>query len=125
VDINQFVNAAQDAISVRRVFAAPYEKDGLTVITAARVSGGGGGGISRGGGGTSPEEQGQTGEGGGYGVNAAPAGALVIRDGDVRWVPAIDPNRLVTVVGAVVVAVVLARGWVQSRAIRAVGAAHD
>ena len=118
MDINQFVNAAQDAISVRRVFAAPYEKDGLTVITAARVSGGGGGGISQ-------EEQGQTGEGGGYGVSAAPAGALVIRDGDVRWVPAIDPNRVVTVVGAVVVAVVLARGWVQSRALRAVRAARD
>lgn len=112
MDINQFVNAAQDAISVRRVFAAPYEKDGLTVITAARVAGGGGGGNSH-------EQNGEAGEGGGYGVNAAPAGALVIRDGDVRWVPALDPNRVVAVVGAVLVSLVLVRGWVRSREIRA------
>ncbi len=108
MDINQFVNAAQDAISVRRVFAAPYEKDGVTVITAARVAGGGGGGNSQ-------EDQGQTGEGGGYGVGAAPAGAIVIRDGNVRWVPAVDPNRIITVVGAVVVAIVLARGIARAR----------
>ena len=111
MDINQFVNAAQDAISVRRVFAAPYEKDGTTVIAAARVSGGGGGGVG--------EEEGKTGEGGGYGVAAAPVGALVIRDGDVRWVPALDPNRLVAVVGAIVVAVVLARGLARRRTARA------
>jgi uncharacterized spore protein YtfJ len=117
VDINQFVNAAQDAVSVRRVFATPYEKDGTTVITAARVSGGGGGG--------SGQEDGRTGEGGGYGVSAAPIGALVIRDGDVRWVPAVDPNRLVTVVGAVVVAVVLARGFARGRAARAAAPPGD
>lgn len=108
MDINQFVNAAQDAVSVRRVFATPYEKDGTTVITAARVWGGGGGG--------SGQEEARTGEGGGYGVRAAPIGALVIRGADVRWVPAVDPNRLVTVVGAVVVAVVLARGLARGRA---------
>ncbi len=118
MDINQFVNAAQDAISVRRVFGAPYEKDGLTVIVAARVSGGGGGGNSH-------AEHGETGEGGGYGVNAAPAGALIIRDGNVRWVPAVDPNRVVAVVGAVLVAVVLVRGWVLSRAVRTGQPADD
>ena len=35
---------AQDAVDVRRVHGAPYEKYGATLIPAARVAGGGGGG---------------------------------------------------------------------------------
>lgn len=111
MDINQFVSTAQDAITVRRVFADPYEKDGTTVIAAARVAGGGGGG-------TGQEEKGSQGEGAGFGVNAAPAGAFVIRGEDVRWVPAIDPHRVIGAVAAVVLAFVLTRGWVMARAIK-------
>jgi hypothetical protein len=32
--------------------------------------------------------------GGGFGVSARPIGAYVIRDGEVRWRPAVDVNRL-------------------------------
>ena len=39
----QDVLKTADAISVRRVFGEPYEKDGLTVIPVASVAGGGGG----------------------------------------------------------------------------------
>lgn len=113
MDINQFVSNAQDAITVRRVFADPYEKDGTTVIPAARVTGGGGGGTGM------EEAKGTQGEGGGFGVNAAPAGAFVIRAGEVRWIPAIDPHRVIGAVAAVAVAILLTRGWVTTRAIKA------
>ena len=62
----------------------PFEKDGLTIILAAEVAGGGGGGGG-------PEG---TGGGVGYGVKARPVGAFVIKDGAVRWEPAIDTTRL-------------------------------
>ena len=72
-----------DALSVRVVYAEPVEKDGVTLVPAAAVWGGGGAG-----GGTSDEGNG---EGGGLGLVARPVGAYVIKDGEVRWVPAIDP----------------------------------
>jgi uncharacterized spore protein YtfJ len=80
-----FVAKARDVLSVKRVFGKPIEQDGVIVIPAAFVAGGGGGG-----GGVQP---GNIGSGGGFGVHARPAGALVIRDGDVEWVPARDPER--------------------------------
>ncbi|MDH4160699.1 MAG: spore germination protein GerW family protein [Actinomycetota bacterium] len=93
---------ASDTITVKRVFAEPIEKDGLTVIPAATVSGGAGGG-------NGTDEDGQEGQGGGFGVNARPAGAYVIKDGTVAWRPAVDPNRLVTMVALVAVAYLLTR----------------
>lgn len=53
-----FVPKAQDALTVRRVFGEPYEKDGATFIPAARVVGGGGGGNGQ-------NEHGQSGNGSG------------------------------------------------------------
>ncbi len=100
--INELVSEAQDAITVKRVFAEPYEKDGLTVIPAAMVGGGGGGGGGH-------DGEGQEGEGGGFGVAARPAGAYVIKDGEVSWRPAVDPNRLAVVLGLVVVVYLLTR----------------
>jgi uncharacterized spore protein YtfJ len=88
--VPDFVDRVRDAITVRRVFGDPVERDGVTVIPAAYVGGGGGGG---GGSGTQPDGQVGSGSGGGFGVKARPAGALVIRDGDVRWEPALDPER--------------------------------
>jgi uncharacterized spore protein YtfJ len=92
-----------DAVSVRRVYGEPYEKDGLTIIPAAKVFGGGGGG------GGHDEERHQEGEGGGYGLGGRPAGAYVIRGNDVKWEPAVDPNRIVTVLGFVVAVYLLVR----------------
>jgi uncharacterized spore protein YtfJ len=91
-----------DAITVSRVFAEPYEKDGVTVIAAATVVGGAGGGGGH-------DERGQEGEGGGFGVIARPAGAYVIKDGRVWWRPAVDVNRLFATIGAVAIAYLFTR----------------
>jgi uncharacterized spore protein YtfJ len=78
------------------------ERDGMVMIPAARVAGGGGGGQGH-------DESGDQGEGGGFGVAGRPAGAYVIKDGKVSWLPAVDPNRIVAVIAAVVVAYLLTR----------------
>jgi uncharacterized spore protein YtfJ len=83
------IKSAEEALSVRRVFGEPYEKNGLTFIPAARLRGGAGGG-----GGTGPEGSGD-GEGSGFGLTARPVGAYVIRGESVQWQPAIDVNRIV------------------------------
>jgi uncharacterized spore protein YtfJ len=95
--VREAVEGAQDAMSARRVFGEPYEKDGITVIPAAQVwggAGGGGGGDAEAGGGL----------GTGFGLFARPVGAFLIRDGEVTWQPALDVTRVV--VGAQVVAIV-------------------
>jgi uncharacterized spore protein YtfJ len=100
--VTEVFSAARDAITVKRVYAEPYEKDGLTVIPAAVVGGGAGGG-------TGHDDKGQEGEGGGFGMSGRPAGAYVIKDGQVDWRPAIDPNRIIGIVGLVVIAYLLSR----------------
>ena len=94
---DEAVNTAREAITVRRVFAEPYTQDGVTVIAAAKVSGGAGGGGGH-------DREGQEGEGGGFGVQARPAGAFIIKDGTARWMPAVDVNRVIGVLGAVAIA---------------------
>jgi uncharacterized spore protein YtfJ len=98
--VTDVLSTARDAITVKRVFGDPYEQDGLTIIPAAVVGGGGGGG-------TGHDEKGQEGEGGGFGVTGRPAGAFVIRNGQVSWRPAVDPNRIITVAGVVAAAYLL------------------
>ena len=110
-DVMKAVEQAKDAMTVKRVFGDPYEKDGVTVIPAARVQGGAGGG-----GGEGPEGEGR-GSGSGFGVNARPAGAFIIKGDEVAWRPAIDVNKVI--VGAQVVAItalLLARTIVKVRA---------
>ena len=106
MEFKNMVSTAQDAMTVRTVFGEPIEKGDVTVIPAARVIGGIGGGDGT-------DHDGQHGEGGGFGIRAYPAGVYVIRNGKVRWLPAVDPNRIVLATGAVTVAtaVVLARAW--------------
>lgn len=98
----EVLSKASDAVTVRRVYGEPYEKDGLTVIPAAVVSGGGGGGGGH-------DEKGQEGEGGAFGMGGRPAGAYIIKNGEVSWSPAIDPNRIVMTLGAVLIAYLLTR----------------
>lgn len=95
--LDAILAGARDALTVRRVFGDPYERDGALVLPAAAVRGGGGGGSSDG------DESGG-GLGGGFGVSARPAGVYVIREGDVSWHPALDTTRVV--VGGQVVAIV-------------------
>jgi uncharacterized spore protein YtfJ len=88
MEFMEAISQAQDAITARRVYGEPYERDGVVVIPAAVVSGGGGGG-----GGESPDHG--PGGGGGFGLSARPVGAYVIEEGKVRWESAIDVNRIV------------------------------
>jgi uncharacterized spore protein YtfJ len=98
MQVQEVIAQARDALTVKRVFGEPYEKDGVTVIPAARVQGGAGGGAGE-------DPQGQSkGTGGGFGMTARPVGAFVVRDGDLSWRPAVDVNRIV--LGGQVVAVV-------------------
>jgi uncharacterized spore protein YtfJ len=82
--VDEMLSGAQEAISVRKVFGETIEENGVTVIPVAKVAGGGGGGGDTEGNG-----------GGGFGLAAKPAGAYLIKDGDVRWKPAIDLNRVI------------------------------
>ncbi|HXA30376.1 MAG TPA: spore germination protein GerW family protein [Candidatus Angelobacter sp.] len=102
IDVREVVEQAREALTGRRVFSEPYEREGVTVILASRVQGGGGGGAGQEG--SAPEKSGQTGWGGGFGLTAAPVGAFVIRGGEVRWVPALDVTKVA--LGAQLVAVV-------------------
>jgi len=102
MELDKVLNSARDAITVKRVYAEPYEKDGITVIPAAAVRGGAGGG-------TGHDQKGQEGQGGGFGVAGKPAGAYVIKDGKVTWRPAVDPNRVIMTLGLVAVAYLLRR----------------
>ena len=98
------------ALRARDVFGKPVKSGGVTVIPVASVLGGGGGGsyqresgsgaaVARG---SAPESN----EGLGFGFGARPVGAYVIRDGKVRWRPAIDVTRLA--LGAITAGVVIA-----------------
>lgn len=104
----QVLSGAQDVLTARRVFGDPIERDGLTVIPVAVIGGGGGGG------GKSDQE------GAGFGVKARPAGVFVVRDGDVKWRPALDLNRVILggqIVGFVAVLTFgkVLRKWVAQR----------
>lgn len=90
MDYAETIAKAQDAVTVRRVYGEPYQRNGVTLIPAARVAGGGGAG-----GGEDPSGGG-TGSGGGFGVAAHPVGAYVIRGDDVKWQPAVDLSRVLT-----------------------------
>jgi uncharacterized spore protein YtfJ len=93
--LDEMVTNTRDALTARRVFAEPVERDGVTVIGVAAVAGGGGGGQGQ-------DERGQQGEGGGFGLGARPVGAYELKDGNLRWVPAVDVNRLLVALSAVI-----------------------
>lgn len=95
--IAEVLESTRDAITVKRVFGDPYEKDGLVVLPAATVAGGGGAGESEMG-------EGKEGSGAGMGMGAKPAGAFVIEGDHVSWRPAVDVNK--AILGGQVVAIV-------------------
>ncbi|MBE1495738.1 putative spore protein YtfJ [Amycolatopsis lexingtonensis] len=99
--VDELLAKAKDGLRTGMVYGEPYEVDGVTVIVASTVGTGGGGGDSR-------DEKGRSGEGGGFGLSAKPVGAYVIKDGKLHWEPAIDVNRLLVTLGAIVVAALFA-----------------
>ena len=91
MDVQQALAEARDAVSVRRVYGDPYERDGLVVIPAASVRGAGGGG---GGEGSQADRSTGSGSGLGFGFKARPVGAFVIRADRVDWKPAVDTTSI-------------------------------
>ncbi|MCP2264044.1 hypothetical protein ACFQHV_08030 [Promicromonospora thailandica] len=143
-DLRRISEAAAESFGVRQVYGEPVERDGVVVVPAVRVvsgGGAGGGGGSDAGSAAGPaaepgaepddaeapaadgapagDEPRPPAEGGGGGVGfgrrAEPAGAFVLDDRGVRWVPALDVNRIVLggQVAFVLAAVVV--GWALTR----------
>jgi uncharacterized spore protein YtfJ len=83
MDLDALLQGHRDAITVRRIYGDPVERDGVTVVPAAAVFGGTGGGGDADGDG-----------GGGFGLIGRPVGAWVLRDGEAAWKPALDLNRI-------------------------------
>jgi uncharacterized spore protein YtfJ len=114
MDVQEVLSRSLGAMTVKRVFGEPFEKDGLTFVPVARIGGGGGGGGGEG------EEPGK-GKGGGFGLGLGlgvePAGAYVIKDGTVRWQPAVDPTRIILRLGglALIAIVQIARARAKKR----------
>jgi uncharacterized spore protein YtfJ len=102
VDVQELLNKVAQHLSVGRAFGTAYEKDGSLVIPVALVAGGGGGGEGTSGSpsGDTPVEVGSdesSGSGGGFGGVVMPVGVYVVKDEQVRWVPAINANLIIVV----------------------------
>jgi uncharacterized spore protein YtfJ len=106
MDVKETIAAAQDSLTVRRVYGEPFERNGVVVIPAAAVRGAGGAG--------SGEQEGQSGGGSGFGLEARPVGAYVIRGDEVSWQPAFDLTR--TILGCQLLG--LAAIWLTHRRLR-------
>lgn len=105
------------AATASAVFAAPVEREGMTVVPVAKVRWGFGGGFG-------PNKEGAEGSGGGGGVMARPMGFIEIREGQAQYRPLRDPLRLAAtalvlpVSAAAAVGVMFLGGWMMSRSIR-------
>ena len=131
MDVGDLLTKASDNLTVRRAFGAAYEKDGMLIIPVAIVTGGGGGGTARprhgkpadrpdgppGDGpaapGTPPPDSERADTGGGFGGLVWPTGAYVVKDGQVRWVPAVDTT--IVILASLGLVRVLARTWTARR----------
>ncbi|MBO0746019.1 MAG: sporulation protein [Candidatus Dormibacteraeota bacterium] len=106
MDPKEILEQARDTLTVRRVFGEPIEHDGVVVVPVAHVRGGGGAGSGEG----RPDSgNAGSGRGGGWGVDARPAGVYVITQGEARWRPAVDPNRIILGAQLVVIAALVLR----------------
>jgi len=110
VDVQELLARVGQNLSVSRAFGTAYEKDGSLVIPVALVAGGGGGGEGPTGsptdapaadvdaefGDVTPKVE-LSGSGGGFGGVVMPAGVYVVKDDQVRWVPAVNANLVIVV----------------------------
>ena len=108
MNVTEMLEGARDAMTVKRVYGDPIEREGLTIVPTADVRGGGGGGGDA-------ENNG----GGGFGLQARPVGIYVVKNGEVEWEPAVDVNRI-SIMGIVagIVALLVLRSIVKALASR-------
>jgi uncharacterized spore protein YtfJ len=102
MSVESLLAKASEGIHAGRSFGPPVEAEGCTVIPVAFAAGGGGGGDA-------PAEGGPS-SGGGFGTVSWPLGVYVVKDGQAKWVPAVDATRVALGVLALVRAAVRARG---------------
>ena len=109
MEANASLKGTYDAMTVRRVYGDPIEKDGVTIIPVAAIRGGLGYGAGH-------DEAGSEGGGGGGGLSARPVGVYRVQGGTVGWQPAIDVTRI-AMLGQVVaiVALLVLRSIVRKR----------
>jgi uncharacterized spore protein YtfJ len=98
MQIEDLLRKAKESVDIHQVFGEPYDREGVTIIPVARITGGGGGGT-----GTAPRNA-ETGTGMGYGFRAEPAGVYVISGGKVTWQPAVNANKVIA--GSFVIAII-------------------
>jgi uncharacterized spore protein YtfJ len=103
MNLQELMTQATKPIDAKMVYGEPVEKDGVVVIPAAKVTAGGGGGNGE-------DKRGQRGEGGGLGLVARPAGAFIIKDGNARWEPAVDINRVFAAITTILVTAAIVVG---------------
>jgi len=114
LDPQELLTQTRDAMTARRVFGDPIEREGVLILPVASVMGGaagGGGPLPAGAGedagdgaeGAAPAE----GYGAGYGMAARPLGVYRISGEDVEWRPAIDVNRQLTLAAIISILVIL------------------
>ena len=131
MDAENILAKVSENLSVRRAFGAAYEKDDMLIIPVAMVAGGGGGGTARprhrdpaagpdsmpegelAGHDATPQDSGRTDAGGGFGGLVMPAGAYIVKGGQVRWVPAVDMT--IVVLASLSLVRLLTRAWTRSR----------
>lgn len=99
--VERLIEDAREAISVERVFGAPVEREGMTLIPVASVRGGSGGG------GSEATEDAPSGSGMGFGLTARPIGAYRIQGGEVEWIPAADTTRVIVLAEIVAIVALL------------------
>lgn len=103
MNVDEMIQGTRDALTVRKVYGEPIERGEVTVIPVAKALGASGGGSGE-------SNAGDEGGGGGFAIRVKPVGVYVIEGGQVRWVPAVDPVRIVLVLGLTAVGVLGAMG---------------
>lgn len=111
MDVQELLGKVAQNLSVGRAFGSAYEKNGSLVIPVALVAGGGGGGEGTSGAPISHaadeatsqddaeiEGDASRGSGGGFGGMVMPVGVYVVKDEQVRWIPAINANLVIVAV---------------------------
>lgn len=130
MDVQELLGKVAQHLSVSRAFGTAYEKDGSLVIPVALVAGGGGGGEGTSGVPTSDadvdaapqddesstEAEASSGSGGGFGGVVMPVGVYVVKDEQVRWIPAVNANLLIIVAFLTLRMIARARGKARRRA---------